>query len=333
MDMKPKTMMDMALLPNFDPMDIGLGSSEKGNVVPTAKPRKKTTTSVYLKCFETAPDGKSRRCKFCGQSYSIATATGNLGRHLINRHQEYEKGWGARLLSLVQLHSLSPVRPRNLDHKEKHSRGKVVSKLLQNFEPSVQLWLGEKYAAVFQEVFRSMCFLIFVECLSLRSEIYNSLVKFLKAYLEKARAHFMRNYYTSHYSSMSGGYSAQETEDGGSVSFAEEIARKKRRASMSNATDELTHYLSEPPAPIQKDVLEWWKVNSTRHPLLSVMVREFLAVQATSVMPEELFCSKGHGPKGGIELKSTGIDYDRLMELAAAMTAENSSTGFDKKQK
>lgn len=73
-------MMDMALLPNIDPIDIGLGSSEKGNAnaVTTAKPRKKTMTSVYLKFFETAPDGKSRRCKFCGQSYSIATATGNF---------------------------------------------------------------------------------------------------------------------------------------------------------------------------------------------------------------------------------------------------------------
>ena len=75
--MEPKSVMDMSLIPHIDPIDIGLGSSEKGNVVPTAKPRKKTMTSVYLKFFETAPDGKSRRCKFCGQSYSIATATGN----------------------------------------------------------------------------------------------------------------------------------------------------------------------------------------------------------------------------------------------------------------
>ena len=76
-DMESKSVMDMAIIPSIDPIDIGLGSSEKGNVVPAAKPRKKTMTSVYLKFFETAPDGKSRRCKFCGQSYSIATATGN----------------------------------------------------------------------------------------------------------------------------------------------------------------------------------------------------------------------------------------------------------------
>lgn len=80
-DMEPKSVMDMALIPCIDPVDIGLGSSDKGNVIPPPK-RKKTMTSVYLKYFETAPDGKSRRCKFCGQSYSIATATGNH-MHLI----------------------------------------------------------------------------------------------------------------------------------------------------------------------------------------------------------------------------------------------------------
>lgn len=77
-DLEPKSVMDMSLIPHIDPIDIGLGSSDKGNSNPLAKPRKKTMTSVYLKFFETAADGKSRRCKFCGQSYSIATATGKF---------------------------------------------------------------------------------------------------------------------------------------------------------------------------------------------------------------------------------------------------------------
>jgi hypothetical protein len=126
--------------------------------------------------------------------------------------------------------------------------------------------------------------------------------------------------------------------------------------SLSNATDELTQYLSEPPAPIPTDVLEWWKVNSTRYPRLSVMARDFLAVQPTSVAPEDLFCSKGdeidkqrfcmpHDSaqailcirswmQGGIKLKckSDEIDYERLMEMAGATTAEN-TVGLDKKQR
>jgi hypothetical protein len=82
--MEPKSMMDIAIIPNIEAIDIGLGSSEKANAITSAKPRKKTMTSVYLKFFETAPDGKSRRCKFCGQSYSIATATGNNFLYLIS---------------------------------------------------------------------------------------------------------------------------------------------------------------------------------------------------------------------------------------------------------
>lgn len=77
-DMDPKSLaaMNASSIPQIDPADTGLSSLEKGSTGPNAKPRKKTMTSVYLKYFETAIDGKSRRCKFCGQSYSIATATG-----------------------------------------------------------------------------------------------------------------------------------------------------------------------------------------------------------------------------------------------------------------
>ncbi|CAN4088885.1 unnamed protein product [Withania somnifera] len=178
-----------------------------------------------------------------------------------------------------------------------------------------------------------------------------------KNHLEEARSHFMRNYSTSHFPSITGSYAAHELEDGGSVSFAEEIARKKRRASMSSTTDELTQYLSEPPAPIPTDVLEWWKVNNTRYPRLSVMARDFLAVQPTALMPEDLFCSKAdeidkqrfstsyestqalHCVKSwmqsGFKLKykSTEIDYERLMKLATSTSAESSMAGSEKKQK
>ncbi|CAI0400835.1 unnamed protein product [Linum tenue] len=181
-------------------------------------------------------------------------------------------------------------------------------------------------------------------------------------YLEEARAHFVRNYSTTHFGpSMAGGYGlqSQEIEDGGhaNVSFAEEIVRKRRRASMSNVTDELTQYLTEAPAPIPTDVLEWWKVNSTRYPRLSVMARDFLAVQPTSVAPEEVFCGKGEEVdkqrfcmphdstqtvlcvrswiQKGIKFKyrSTEIDYERLMEMAvAAAAASNNVSSSDKKE-
>ncbi|XP_031736949.1 uncharacterized protein LOC105434558 isoform X1 [Cucumis sativus] len=670
-DLEPKSMMDVSLIPHVEPIDIDLRSSDKGSPNTSAKPRKKTMTSVYLKFFETAADGKSRRCKFCGQSYSIATATGNLGRHLSNRHPGYDKS-GAIVVSNPAPQPISTMKksqpqgkPQQIDYD--HLNWLIIKWLILSslppstleekwlansykfLNPSIQLWPTEKYKAVFREVYRSMqedvraslehvsskisvtldfwnsydqISFMSVTCQWIDEswsfqkvlldithipypcgglEIFHSIVKVLKMYniesrilscthdnsqdavhachalkehldgqkvgpfcyipcaartlnliiddglrptksiiakvrefvlelnacldisedfvqfttvyqegnwkfpldasvrwsgnyqmldivrksgksmeavirkyeetlgskmllnsaeknvvnivhqylepfykttnnictnkvatvglvlffmdhisetiaacrdsrhnpdwlksaaedmakkaknyssqvcniftymtaildprikgelipeslnsgnhLEEARSHFMRYYSSNHFPSVTSGYSAQEIEDGGSVSFAEEIARKKRRASMSNATDELTQYLSEPPAPIPTDVLEWWKVNNTRYPRLSVMARDFLAVQATSLAPEELFCGRGddidkqrycmpHDStpallcikswiQSGFKLKykSSEIDYERLMELSATSTVDSSTAGSDKKSK
>ena len=107
LDLEPKSTMDMSLIPSIDPIDIDLGSSDKGNPNPSAKPRKKTLTSVYLKLFETAADGKSRRCKFCGQSYCIGTATGNCNTIILidyeseclKKHYNYST-WSNRASSI-----------------------------------------------------------------------------------------------------------------------------------------------------------------------------------------------------------------------------------------
>lgn len=654
-DIELKSVMDMGIIANIDPVNVALSSSEKGNDNPSIKPRKKTMTSVFLKYFETAPDGKSRRCKFCGQMYSIATATGNLGRHLGSRHPGYDKS-GEPIPSTAPLTSPTSIKKHqsevktpkiDLDHlnwlliKWLTSSSLPPSTLeetwlLNSFKfvnPSIQIWPKEKVQGVLREVFRSMqedvqttlqqvsskvaialefwtsyeqIYYMSVTCHWIDeswtlqkvlldicripypcsdAEIYHALVKVLKIYnidekvlacthdtsqsamhachklredmdahkagpfcyipcaaqtlnmviedglrttkqiiskvrefviemnaspaimedflqfttayqegiwrfpldtsarwnghyqmmdivrkasksmdgvirkhedslgsrmllnsaernavtimhgylepfykttndicankvptiglvlffmdhicemvaackdschypdwlkgaaeemslksnsynnqvsniftymaaildprikvelipetlnsennLEEARSHFIRNYSTSHFSSLSNIYGASENEEGGSVSFAEEIARKKRRASMSVTTDELTQYLSEPPAPILTDVLEWWKANSGRYPRLSLMARDFLSVQATSVAPEELFSSKGDEmdrqrfglptstaqallcvkswTDSGIKLKYrlTEIDYDMLMDMAA----------------
>lgn len=115
--------------------------------------------------------------------------------------------------------------------------------------------------------------------------------------LEEARNYFTRYYpniSSSQFPVMATGFSAQEiTDEGNVVSFAEEIARKRRRACMNTTADELSQFLSESPLPIATDVLDWWKLNSTRYPRLSTMARDYLAVQGTSVEPDELFTSKG----------------------------------------
>jgi len=113
------------------------------------------------------------------------------------------------------------------------------------------------------------------------------------SYLEDARNHFVTDY-SNTFQAVGNGHGAQDTaEEADAFSFAEEIIRKRRRVSMTTAADELSQYLAEPPAPISTDALEWWRGHSSRYPRLSLMARDFLAIQGTSMDPEELFTSKG----------------------------------------
>ncbi|KAL6494888.1 hypothetical protein OROGR_030814 [Orobanche gracilis] len=671
MDPTPVTVMNAAIIPHIDPIDIGVGSMEKGNTVLAAKPRKKTMTSVYRKYFETAPDGKSRRCKFCGQSYSIATATGNLGRHLSNRHPGYDKlgdSSNDSALQPVAVAKKSQTRVKLPTNELDHLNWLIIKWLLVSslpistsadmwltnsfkfLNPSAEIWSAEKIQTVVREVFRSMqeavrliveqitskvsitldfwtsyeqilymsvtcqwideywssqkllldichipspcggsevyyillkvirlynldtkilaithdnspnalhachtlkgdmdsqklaafcyipcaahtlnsiineglrttksvilkirefvlelnsslefsqdfvhfttayqegnwkipldasarwtgsyqmldiarkasksmetvirkyeeqlgsqlllnsaeknavnimhkylepfyktindictnkvltigMFLFFMDHISdtilackdsrqtpewLRSaaadmhikaqnysdQVCNAFtymtaildprikVEFvpeylnLESYLDEARNHFIRNYSTCYFSSISNSYSTREQEDRGSASFAEEIARKKRKVIINSAADELTQYLSEPPVPMPTDVTDWWKVNSSRYPRLSLMARDFLAVQSTAVQPQDIFSAKGDETdrqrfsmtqydaryllcvkswmQNGIKLryKSTEIDCEKMIELSAAASASDTSCrSFDKKQK
>jgi hypothetical protein len=162
--------------------------------------------------------------------------------------------------------------------------------------------------------------------------------------LEDARDHFVRDY-SSIFQAAGNGYSVQDSTEDGAFSFAEEIIRKRRRVSMSTAADELTQYLAEPPAPISTDALEWWRGHSSRYPRLSLMARDFLAIQGTSLDPEELFTRKGGSihkqqyclplssmqatmcikswMQSGYQFKfqSTTIDFEGLIESASAPDA------------
>ncbi|XP_031498425.1 putative AC transposase [Nymphaea colorata] len=603
LDSKPS--MDMALIPTAQAIDIGLGASDKGNTVPSVKPKKKSMTSFFLRFFETAADGKSRRCKFCKQSYSIATATGNLGRHLNNRHPGYDQqgdsvgpailapssskkaqlptkqpsldldhlnwlllkwliggslspsafedaglidafkflsssvkfwskakaqsvivdafksmredvrmflrqvsskisitldfwasyekvpymsvtgswideNWCAQkvLLDVVHIpyphggleiyHSLfkilemfdinSRILACTYDNNQNaiiacrmlkdylddlkmpfthipcgaHTLNLIIEDGLRSVKATISKvrecviemnaspeiaqdfcelasscqegswkfpldasvrWTGhymmldvaakahtamdavimknekilgrnqmtsaekmavdrtQRYLEPFYKTTNNLCaskfptiglVLFFMDnvvemistcrdsrydqewlkaaavdmgnkALKYSSQVYN-LYTYISAILdprikgelvpmdlnsernlEAARNLFVMNYSSGHFTTISNGYGSQENEEAGNsvVSFAEEIARKRRRVSMSSATDELTQYLSEPPVPMPTDILDWWKVNSTRYPRLAVMARDYLAIQPTSVPPENLFSTVG----------------------------------------
>ena len=42
------------------------------------------------------------------------------------------------------------------------------------------------------------------------------------------------------------------------------------------------------------DPLQWWKLNATRYPCVSVLARKYLAIPATSVPSERAFSLTGH---------------------------------------
>jgi hypothetical protein len=64
---------DMTLLPGVEPMADVAATSSPGM---ETKAKKKPMKSLYLKFFETAPDGNSRICRLCRKSYCMTTATG-----------------------------------------------------------------------------------------------------------------------------------------------------------------------------------------------------------------------------------------------------------------
>lgn len=56
---------------------------------------------------------------------------------------------------------------------------------------------------------------------------------------------------------------------------------------------EISAYLREYVNTDDEDPISWWKQNSTKYPLLSVLVRRYLAIPATSVPLERIFSSAG----------------------------------------
>jgi len=58
--------------------------------------------------------------------------------------------------------------------------------------------------------------------------------------------------------------------------------------------NELTNYFSEPRIQnVEEDILNWWKINQMRFPVLSTIARDYLAAQATSVPSERGFSRSG----------------------------------------
>ncbi|GJV51104.1 zinc finger BED domain-containing protein RICESLEEPER 2-like protein [Tanacetum coccineum] len=74
-------------------------------------------------------------------------------------------------------------------------------------------------------------------------------------------------------------------------------SRMKRGQSSNSSTSELDKYVGEICEPFDKsvrfDILQWWKVNSQRFPILSLMARDVLAIPISTVASESVFSTSG----------------------------------------
>ncbi|CAG8818738.1 18721_t:CDS:1, partial [Gigaspora rosea] len=77
------------------------------------------------------------------------------------------------------------------------------------------------------------------------------------------------------------------------LSYTEQITQKRRTNTLTDRTDEFTQYLNEAVLRMSVDGLKWWKVNCGWFPHLSQMAKDYLAIQSTSVLSEQVFSKAG----------------------------------------
>jgi hypothetical protein len=60
------------------------------------------------------------------------------------------------------------------------------------------------------------------------------------------------------------------------------------RSKKQQSSNELDRYLKEEltPRKVEVDILEWWKINSSKYPILSKMARDILAIPPSTVPSE-----------------------------------------------
>ena len=71
---------------------------------------------------------------------------------------------------------------------------------------------------------------------------------------------------------------------------------------------ELDQHLSHPHLDVEESLMEWWKTESTRYPLVAQLARKYLSLCETSVPPEHVFSCEGN-------IKRTCLKPDRVDSL------------------
>ncbi|KAI3985217.1 hypothetical protein MKX01_036945 [Papaver californicum] len=86
--------------------------------------------------------------------------------------------------------------------------------------------------------------------------------------------------------------------EGSSVSSFRVSHNRKKRDPLATSSEELKRYYAEPEPVLDDienfDVLDWWKSNEKRYPLLSCITRDVLEVQASTIASEPAFSLGKH---------------------------------------
>ncbi|GKB48154.1 zinc finger BED domain-containing protein RICESLEEPER 2-like protein [Tanacetum coccineum] len=74
-----------------------------------------------------------------------------------------------------------------------------------------------------------------------------------------------------------------------------EMKRRKYESEMQDSKSELDRYLNEDTQDESDnfDILNWWKVNSSRFPILSLLARDIMAILISIVASESVFSTSG----------------------------------------
>jgi hypothetical protein len=114
-------------------------------------------------------------------------------------------------------------------------------------------------------------------------EVNNTMQKLFDEYNQEVYAHSQKE--------RDSPTSEEEEDTDDPLAVWDQYMRSKRR----QTSNELERYLKEELLPRKKevDILQWWKVNSSKYPMLSKMARDILAIPASTVPSESAFSTGG----------------------------------------
>ncbi|GKD59277.1 zinc finger BED domain-containing protein RICESLEEPER 2-like protein, partial [Tanacetum coccineum] len=123
-------------------------------------------------------------------------------------------------------------------------------------------------------------------------------ISYIKDELKLFFKYYVRIHAPSSTTSSTFGKRQRTTDTSDEPDHGDMLRRRMKRGQSSNLSiSELDKYVGEVCEPFDKsvhfDILEWWKVNSQRFPIISLMARDLLAIPISTVASESVFSTSG----------------------------------------